>query len=128
MNINEVVNMYIKLRDEKAQLKVEYEELVGPVQAQMDRIEVILLAKLDEAGAESIKCAEGTCYISTRTSAPVEDRNEFMQHVVEKQDWALLEVRASKDAVKQYIELNGGALPPGLKWTAERVVNFRRKS
>lgn len=128
MNINEVVSMYIALRDEKAALKADYEALVAPVQTRMDNIEAVLLAKLDEAGAESIKCAEGTCYISTRTSASVGDRDAFMSHVVDENDWPLLEVRASKSAVEQYVSQHNGELPPGINWSAERVVNFRRKS
>ena len=128
MNINDVVSKYIALRDEKAALKAEYEEKLAPVVEQMDMIEIALLAKMDEAGADSIKCADGTCYISTRTSASVADRDSFMAHVLENEEWPLLEVRASKAAVEQYIEEHGGQLPPGVDWSAVRVVNFRRKS
>src|SRR4051812_29946926 len=122
MNINDVVSMYISLRDQKSQLKAEYEAQVAPVQQQMDKIEAILLAKLDEAGVDSMKCPDGTCYVSVRNTASVADREIFMGHVVENQEYELLEVRASKAAVEQYVEQHQGELPPGINWSSERVV------
>jgi hypothetical protein len=50
-----------------------------------------------------------------------------MTHVRENDDWALLEVRASKSAVEQYRE-NNNDLPPGISMREERVVNVRRSS
>lgn len=128
MNVAEAVQLYISLRDEKAEMKRRYEEEVAHVQKKLDMLEVALLAKMDEGGAESVKTPFGTAYVSVQTRASVADKDVFMTHCQENDDWGLLEVRASKAAVEQYVEQHNGELPPGINWSAERVINIRRKS
>lgn len=127
MKVNEAVALYIQLRDKKAQMKKDYEESVAPVQEAMDKIEAKLLEAMDYAGTDSLQCrGVGTAYVSLRTSASVADRETFIRHVKEHDDWGLLEVRAAKSGVEEYRAQHEGQLPPGVSVREERTVNVRR--
>lgn len=121
MKASEVVQEYVRLRDQKAALEAQKKE----VQAKMDAIEIKLMRAFEQMGIESLKTPFGTAYTSTRTSASVADKEVFMEYVKAHEDWGLLEVRASKTAVEQFREMNE-VLPPGVSWSQEIVVNVRK--
>jgi hypothetical protein len=128
MKLSEFVGKYIELRNQKAALKADYEAKVAGVDEKLDKIEAKLLEVFDQQGMDSVKTELGTAYKSTRTTASVADRDVFMNFVKAKEEWALLEVRAAKSAVEQYMTANEGVLPPGVNWRAEAVVNVRKSS
>jgi hypothetical protein len=126
MKLNELVEKYIKLRDTKAAAKKKLEDFTKPIDAQMEQIEAVILATFDQLGTESVKSAEGTAYISKRTSATVADKEAFRNFILaDENNWAMADLRAAKAAVEQYVEENQD-LPPGLNWREERTINVRR--
>jgi phage host-nuclease inhibitor protein Gam len=127
MKLSEAVSIYIKMRDKKAQMKADFDASVAPLTEKMDKLEAKLLDVFNKTGVDSVKTEFGTAYTTTRVTASVADREIFMTHVKENEEWALLEVRASKTAVEQYRETNND-LPPGVSIREERVVNVRRPS
>lgn len=127
MKLSDAVSLYIKMRDKKAQMKAEFDASVAPLNEKMEKLEAKLLDVFNKTGMDSVKTEFGTAYTTTRVTASVADREIFMTHVRENDDWALLEVRASKAAVEQYRE-NNNDLPPGVSMREERVVNVRRSS
>ena len=127
MKLSEAVSIYIKMRDKKAQMKAEFDASVAPLNEKMEKLEAKLLDVFNKTGIDSVKTEFGTAYTTTRVTASVADREIFMTHVRENDDWALLEVRASKTAVEQYRETHND-LPPGVSTREERVVNVRRSS
>lgn len=128
MKLSEFVGKYIELRNYKAALKAEYDAKVAGVDEKLDKIEAKLLEVFDQQGMDSVRTELGTAYKSTRTSASVADRDAFMNFVKEKEEWSLLEVRAAKSAVEQYMSANENTLPPGVSWRAEAVVNIRKSA
>jgi len=127
MKLSEAVSIYIKMRDKKAQMKAEFDASIAPLNEKMEKLEAKLLDVFNKTGMDSVKTEFGTAYTTTRVTASVADREIFMTHVKENDDWALLEVRASKTAVEQYRDTNND-LPPGVSMREERVVNIRRSS
>ena len=125
MNVEELVQAYIQLRDKKAQMKAAYELEVGKVTTVMNKVEARLLELFKQIGVDSMKTGAGTAYVSTRASASVADWDTFLQHVQKYGAWELLERRCSKSAVEQFKAANDD-LPPGVNWSEERVVNIRR--
>jgi hypothetical protein len=128
MKLSDAVSLYIQLRDQKAQLKTEFDAKVAPVQQKMDKLEAKLLEVFNATGMDSVKTEFGTAYTATRTQATVADREAFMEFVKTREEWGLLEVRASKSAVEQYRAANDNDLPPGISLREERVVNVRRSA
>jgi len=125
MKLSDLVQKYIELRDKKYELKHQYEFKAAQLDEVLSKIESKLLHVFDSAGMDSVKTEFGTAYASTRSSSSVADPEAFMQFVIENQEWALIEKRASKLAVEQYKDANGD-LPPGVNYREERVVNIRR--
>lgn len=128
MKLSEAVSLYIKLRDQKAQMKADFEASVAPLTEKMDKLEAKLLEVFNQTGVDSVKTEFGTAYATVRTSASIADRDAFMDFVKANEEWALLEVRVSKTAVDQYRSANDDELPPGVNVREERVVNIRRSA
>ena len=115
------------MRDRKAELKAELDAKVAPLNEKMDKLEAKLLDVFNQTGMDSVKTESGTAYTTTRVTASVADKDVFMTHVRENDDWGLLEVRASKTAIEQYRSVHSD-IPPGISMREERVVNVRRSS
>lgn len=128
MKLSDAVAIYIKLRDQKAQMKAEFEAQVAPIQDKMDKLEGKLLEVFNQTGMDSVKTEFGTAYATVRTTASIADRDAFMEFVKAKEEWSLLEVRVSKTAVEQFRASNDDELPPGVNIREERVVNIRRSA
>ena len=127
MKLDELVANYIKLRDKKSLLKKQYDEKVAKVDAVMDRMEAIILKTFQDSGIDSARTDAGTAYISTRTSATVGSREEFLSWVLQDPDERsiFLENRVSKAAVEQFKAANDD-LPPGINFRSEVTVGVRR--
>lgn len=127
MKLDELVANYIKLRDRKSQLKKQYDEKVAKVDAVMDKMEAIILKTFQDSGIDSARTDAGTAYISTRTSATVGSREEFLSWVLQDPDERsiFLENRVSKVAVEQFKAANDD-LPPGINFRSEVTVGVRR--
>ena len=127
MKLDELVANYIKLRDKKSQLKKQYDEKVAKVDAVMDKMEAIILKTFQDSGIDSARTDAGTAYISTRTSATVGSREEFVSWVLQDPDERsiFLENRVSKVAVEQFKAANDD-LPPGINFRSEVTVGVRR--
>lgn len=126
MDINEVVEKYIELRDKKAEIKKEYDLKVEKIDEVLDKLEIVLLKTFQDAGLDSVSTKAGTAYTSTRSTAKVADKDMFMEFVIKGENWEFLENRCSKEAVEQYKAANDD-LPPGISWSEIRTVNVRRK-
>lgn len=125
MKLSEAVSIYIKMRDKKAQMKAEFDASIAPLNEKMEKLEAKLLDIFNKTGMDSVKTEFGTAYTTTRVTASVADREVFMDYVKDKEEWALLEVRAAKTAVEQFRSIHDD-LPPGISMREERVVNVRR--
>lgn len=123
--IDLIVEKYIQLREKKSQLKAAYDAEVAQIDAMLDRAEAHLLASMQEQGVKSYKTDIGTAYTQERTSATVADRGDLLEFVKEKDLWQLLDIRAAKKAIDEYVEQNKD-LPPGVNYRKELVVNVRR--
>jgi TP901 family phage tail tape measure protein len=91
----------------------------------MKKIEAHMMKVLDEAGADRIGGATGVAFKSTVNSATVADKEAFRQFVQESDRWELVDLRAAKTAVKEYID-EVADLPPGVNWRTETVVRINR--
>lgn len=120
-----LVEGYIRLRDKKAEIKARHEAEMAPVNAMMDKIEIHLLAKMQEQGVESYKTGVGTAYTTTRSSVTCADGAGFIAWAIETGNTHMIERRAVKTAVDEFVAQHKD-LPPGLTYRTETVVNVRR--
>jgi hypothetical protein len=126
MNMEELVQTYIKIREKKSQLKTDYELEAAKFSQVQDKIEALLLHKFEEMGVDSVKTPAGTAYSSVRSNASLADWDSFRAFCAQQEDpYEYIERRVSKTAVEQYRAAHDD-LPPGINWSETRVVNFRR--
>jgi len=125
MKMSEAVELYISLRDKKAEISRLRKEEEAAVQQKMDKLEAHLMVALDKLGGEGMRTAAGTAYISQRTSATVGDKDAFMNYVKANQAFELMDVRVNKTGVDAYAAEHGG-VPPGVNYRTERTVAIRR--
>lgn len=127
MKLSEAVELYISLRDKKAEISKARKEEEAAVQVKMDKLEGQLMTALDKLGGEGMRTSAGTAYISSRTSATVADKEAFMNHIKANDAFELMDVRANKTAVDAYAAANGD-VPPGVNYRTERTVAIRRNN
>lgn len=124
--ISELIDQYITLRDavdeETNKLKTRLKTAVEV----MNCIEACLLEKLDVAGVESSSSKEGTVFFTTSTRCGVGDWDELLPFIMDGNP-QLLNKAVNKTAVKEFMDENEGALPPGVNWGEERVIQIRKK-
>lgn len=124
--IEGVIDGYIKLRDQRDELKRKHKEELKPFAEKMHLMENYLLGELTKSGTDSMaKKGVGTVFKSTRTSAKVQNWDETLPFILENNLMHMLERRVSKAALEEYIEANGESLP-GVDISREIIVNIRR--
>jgi hypothetical protein len=124
---DKLIQEYIRLRDQKkaaedkmdAWLKLNFSNRIKEIEAGLSH-------HLASMGVESFKTEHGTAFTKTETSVTVADATEFKRHVIGTEDWGLIDFRANKTAVKEFVENNEGLLPPGVNMTQTAIVQVRK--
>lgn len=102
----------------------------APFREKLEEIENKLLAILNEQGSELIKSDSGTAYISNIMTPKIVARDAYLDWINDNWDAfgnEMLQVSApQKEALKQYMEENNKALPPGVEISFFRKINVRR--
>lgn len=122
----QLIQRYVQLRDDKAALAARHAEEMKPFNEGLTIIENALADILHAQGGENIKTGAGTAYFSDVVSFKVEDWPAFYTYVYQGQHADMLVRNANKTAVKDFMDANNGALPPGLSMNTVRNLNVRR--
>lgn len=125
MNTNDKIKRFIELRDKKAAMKKKFGEFTAPIDKEMYAIQTQVLEHMNEQDLQNIKGENGTAYKVKKVSVTVPDSELFFEWVMNNKLFHMLERRASKSAVEEYVTEHGD-LPPGLAMTAVMDVNFRK--
>lgn len=124
--VDQLTELYIQYRDYLEREADAQQKKVKPYRDAMEQIEGMLHAKLQEAGATSVKTPHGTPYLSTTMSARVADRGALFDFVRTNQAFDLLTAAVSKEAVKQHMEDHNDQPPPGVDITFVTKLLVRR--
>lgn len=119
------VGQYVAVRDTIRELEKKHEEELAPHKVVLEKLAGVIHNFMDANNIESLKTETGTCYISTRYTASVQDADAFMRFVIDNEEFDLLERRASATAVKAYVEEHKH-LPMGVNLNALSSVGVRR--
>ena len=126
-DLTETIEAWRSLRDDVKEREKAFEESLAEDKTTVKELEGMVLAKLHERRLTSAKIdGKGIAYTSKRTSAKVESPEEFFGFVLETGRTELLEARASKKAVEEYIEAEK-VPPPGIRVEVAERLNFRSK-
>lgn len=124
--LDRLVEAYRLLRDKKAELEAAHKARIAEINRRQELIENKILELFNAAGVESARTPHGTAYVSEVITARVVSRDAFFHFVQTHDAWEMLEARANKTAVKQFIDEHDGALPPGIDVATIRKINIRK--
>jgi hypothetical protein len=125
--VEQRVGEYIACRDKIKELNEAHEASIKPLVELQNMLTGWLQSFLEQAGADSIKTQQGTCYSTTRYSASLADPESFMTFVKSTENFDLIDRKANATAVRAYVEEHG-QLPPGVNLNAIKTVGVRRAS
>ncbi|HXS14477.1 MAG TPA: hypothetical protein VN734_17390 [Acidobacteriaceae bacterium] len=123
--MDQVVAAYLQLRQQRDELKKKQAEEMAPINDKLLKLQSWCQQQLQSQGQKNARVDSGTCFLQTDTSVTVSDWDEFQGFVKENDMFAMLEKRASKGVVQEYIEATG-EIPPGLKVTSEITCHIRK--
>lgn len=122
--IEKAIGAYHALREQRAQLKAEFDEIDKDLKAKMEALEFAMLKHMDAVGTSQLKTAAGMAYVETSKTPTCGDWQALYKYIAENERFDLLQRRLGAQAVKD-LEAETGELPPGVTMLQERVVRFR---
>jgi hypothetical protein len=124
LNNDQLIAAYRTMRLRRDEAKKVFNEGQKPLLEAMQVIENIFLQRFEESGETASKTKSGTAYTVTETTVTVKDWGAFLEYVNHNAAWEMLERRASKSAVTEFVEEHGST-PPGLALSQSKKVNIR---
>lgn len=119
MNINELIAQRKKVKDQMTELNNQLKEL----RAEQDDLDYALMQKMDTEGLSRTANDIATVSISEEVVPDVVDWDLLYQHVIDTNDFSLIQRRISSTAYRELLKL--GEDVPGLQPREIRRVNFR---
>ena len=126
-DLDRLVSVYIKIRDQKAQLKRDLDEQIAELDGKLKLISDALLEHCKTNNVESARTEHGTFYRSTRSRYWTSDWEAMGKFITEHNAIDLMEKRLHQGNIKTFLEENPELLPPGLNVDSEYTVSVRRK-
>lgn len=121
-----VVRAYIKLRDARDVARRAWEEADAKLKLKQEVIESAMLKFLIDNKMDSVKTPVGTFYRQEEIMPAGADWDLIYKFITDNDAFEMLERRIKKGFVKEYMETNGGSIPPGVTVHREYVVRVRR--
>jgi len=120
-DLERTVAAYVQLRDLIAQRDKARKEALKPLKSDLEKLENLLQARMQELGVESLRTKAGTAYLTKAQSTKVEDWEAALRYIVENEAFHLLERRIAKTPL-----LESGEQVPGVTIQTIHKTNVRR--
>lgn len=125
--INTIVDTYIRIRDTKDALTNKYKAEAAELDEQMAVLKHKLLEVSKETGVTSFSTSNATAYRTIKNRFWTNDWESFYGFMREHGAMELLEKRIHQMNMKEFMEQNPDAHPPGLNIDSEYEITIRRK-
>ena len=126
-SIDKIVAVYIKIRNSKEELTRDYDAKVADLDEQMRVLKQKLLDISKETGVTSFKTENGTAYRTVKNRYWTNDWESFYTFMRDHGAMELLEKRIHQTNMREFLEDNPEAHPPGLNVDQEYEITIRRK-
>lgn len=124
---DKVIAAYVKLRDQRSELKSEYEEADEVLKEKMRKLEVWLKLQMQNLGTDQLAAHDvGTAYREIARKYSAADWNLIWRYMVENERFDVLQKRLGEGALDTILK-ETGELPPGVTVHTEYVIKVRRK-
>ena len=112
-SIDKIVAVYIKIRNSKEELTRDYDAKVADLDEQMRVLKHKLLDISKETGVTSFKTENGTAYRTVKNRYWTNDWESFYTFMRNHGAMELLEKRIHQTNMREFLEDNPEAHPPG---------------
>jgi hypothetical protein len=125
-NLEETVDVYLKIRDAIEELKERQKQELTNLEEQYEVVANTLLEFCNSQNLDSVKTKAGT--ISRRVTSRywTSDWDSLNRVIIENDAVYLLEKRIHNGNMKQFLEENPEAFPPGLQADSKYTVQVRK--
>jgi hypothetical protein len=124
--MDELAAVYIKIRDERARLKQDFEHKDIELEAQMNLLGEEMLNLCKELGADSIRTPAGTVIRTVKSRYWTNDWDSMYQFIKDNDAFGLLEKRLHQTNMKDFLSENPDVYPKGMNVESQFTVTVRR--
>ena len=129
LNLDELVKIYLTIRNERDKLKSGWEVKDGELEQEMKLLEQSMLTVCNDTNASSIRTESGTVIRSLKERFTTNDWDNFKKFVLDNEAIDLLERRIHQGNFKEFMaEHQGEGLPPGVNVMREFTIVVRKPS
>lgn len=121
-----LAKVYRKMAAKMALLTQTYDAEIAVIKEQQDAIKTMLKDQMLELGSTSVKTAQGTVMLGTKTRYHTSDWDAFNKFVIEHDALALFEKRIAQTNMAQFLNENPGVSPAGLNSSTEYTISVRK--
>ena len=128
-NLDELVKIYLTIRNEREKLKSSWEVKDGELEQEMKLLEQSMLTVCNDTNASSIRTESGTVIRSLKERFTTNDWDNFKKFVLDNEAIDLLERRIHQGNFKEFMaEHKDEGLPPGVNVMREFTIVVRKPS
>ena len=129
LNLDELVKIYLTIRNEREKLKSGWEVKDGELEQEMKLLEQSMLTVCNDTNASSIRTESGTVIRSLKERFTTNDWDNFKKIVLDNEAIDLLERRIHQGNFKEFMaEHKDDGLPPGVNVMREFTIVVRKPS
>ena len=129
LNLDELVKIYLTIRNEREKLKSSWEVKDGELEQEMKLLEQSMLTVCNDTNASSIRTESGTVIRSLKERFTTNDWDNFKKFVLAHEAIDLLERRIHQGNFKEFMaEHKDEGLPPGVNVMREFTIVVRKPS
>ena len=129
LKLDDLVNVYLTIRNEREKLKASWEVKDGELEQDMKSLEQCMLTICNDTNASSIRTESGTVIRSLKERFTTNDWDNFKKFVLDNEAIDLLERRIHQGNFKEFMaEHKDDGLPPGVNVMREFTIVVRKPS
>lgn len=129
VNVEELVEIYLSIRNERKLLLAQYETADAVLEGDMKHLEAALLSVCNTINANSLNTNHGTVIRSVKERYVCSDWDNFKEFIRENDAVDVLERRIHQGNFKALLEeREGEGLPPGVNCMREFAITVRKSS
>ena len=121
-----IVKKYVELRDFVQEENRLHTARMKVYNDAMEVLEGAAHALMKETKQDALSTEFGTAFKVPKSSVTCTDKEAFHAWVRKMNAWGFLTGHVAKEAVEEWMELNEGKIPPGIKVEGWIAVQFRR--
>ncbi len=127
--LDEVVNTYITIRNEKERRAREFQRKDQELKSDLEQLEQVMLNSCNEVNADSIKTSPGTIIKSLKENYVCSDWSNFKDFILDNEAPELLQPRIHQANFKEFLSSRTDeGLPPGISSMRAFSIVVRKPS